>query len=234
MSQFSDLVLEGSYLYYEKDSSFSEENFKFFQSAENQSFSVKAEVLSRVESGELLKILINYEMDNHFHPLQVKIERSIGNMYSQELYRVDSADQQLYYTFQNSEMTQEFTRSISTKHYIAAPAVSTSAFFTLSKKFDATGRTPINFISTDNEWTYTAPPTEKIVYAEYKFREASDFKLDGATLPANQLCLYEFDSMNSYAEQPVDLFLSKHYSLPYQMSHGNQKIIIKKLKKHAI
>lgn len=234
MSQYTDLVLEGTYFYYHKESNYSEENFKFYQSSENQALTVKAEVLSRVDSGEFLKILISYEMDNHFHPLQVKIERSIGNMYSQELYRIDPADQLLYYTFQNHEMTQEFTRSINAKHYIASPAVSTSALFTLSKKFDATGRTPINFISSDNEWTYSAPPTEKIVYAEYKFREISDFKLDGTNLPASQLCLYEFDSMNSYAEQPVDLFLSKHYSLPYQMGQGDQKVVIKRLKKHTI
>lgn len=232
MSQNAEIVLEGSYLYYQKDVNYSQENFKLVQQSDGQSFHIHAEILSRIETGEFLKILVRYEMNQHFVPLFVRIEKSIGNKYAQEVYKVDPATQELHYSFQNSQTTQDFTRSFNAKHYLTSPAVSTAAMFTLSRKFDATGRTPVVFVSSDNDWTYAGPPTEKVVYAEYKARELSDFKLHGNSLSASHLCLYEFDASSAHPETPVDLFLSKHYSVPYELIQGDQKIVIKNLKKH--
>ena len=232
MSQSAEILLEGSYLYYQKDVNYSQENFKLLHVPDAQSFHIYAEILSRIETGEFLKILVRYEMNQHFTPLFVRIEKSIGNKYAQEVYKVDLANGELQYTFQNSQSTQEFSRSFNAKHYLTSPAVSTSAVFTLSRKFDATGRTPIVLLSSENEWTYAGPPTEKIVYAEFKARELSDFKLHGNTLSASHLCLYEFDARDAQVEQPVDLFLSKHFSVPYEMVSGDMRVVIKNLKKH--
>lgn len=199
-----------------------------------QSYHIYAEILSRIETGEFLKVLVRYEMNNHFIPFFVRIEKSIGNKYAKEEYKIDLSNLELHYSFQNAQTQQEFRRSVSAKHYLTSPAVSTAAMFSLSKKFDATGRTPIVFISSDNEWTYQGPPTEKIVYAEFKTREMADFRLHGNPLSASHLCLYEFDSSHASNEQPVELFLSKHYSIPYQLLHGNQKMITKTLKKNTL
>lgn len=232
MSQNAEILLEGSYLYYQKEVNYSQENFKLVLFPETQSYHVYAEVLSRIETGEFLKIIVRYEMNNHFTPLFCRIEKSIGNKYAQEVYKVDTANQELHYTFQNSQTTQEFTRPFSAKHYLTSPAVSTSALFTLSRKFDATGRTPVVLMSSSNDWTYEGPPTEKVIYAEFTTRELPDFKLHGNLLSASHLCLYEFDSSHAIAESPVELFLSKHYAIPYQLLHGEQKVIIKNLKKN--
>jgi hypothetical protein len=231
MSQNAVILLEGSYLYFDKDVNYSQENFKLVHLPEQQAFHIQAEILSRIETGEFLKILVRYEMNQHFTPTYVRTEKSIGNKYAQETYKIDTTDQTLKYTFQNSQTTHDFTKSISSKHYLTSPAVSTAALFTLTKKFDATGRTPITLISSDNEWSYAGPPTEKVVYAEFKTRELSDFKLHGSPLSAAHLCLYEFDASQAGHEQPLDLFLSKHYSIPYQLLQGDQKMIIKNLKR---
>jgi hypothetical protein len=232
MSKNVEIILEGSYLYYEKEVNYSQENFKLVQDADSQTYQIYSEILSRIETGEFLKILVKYEMNYHFLPTFVRIERSIGNKYAEEVYTIDQTELLLHYTFRNSNTTQEFQRSISAKHHISTPAVCTSAIFTLSKKFDATGRTPVIIIGSDNDWTYRGPPSEKIIYADYLMREMNDFQLNGNSLSASHLGLYENDASHATGESPVELFLSKHYSVPYKLLHEDQKIVIKKLKRN--
>lgn len=233
MSSTAEILLEGSYQYFDKSVNYSQENFKFVQ-LESQNYLVHAEILSRIETGEFLKILINYEMNQHFVPFMVRIEKSLGSKYAQELYRLDLTTQELHYTFQTSQHVQEFKKIVNSKHYLTSPAVSTAAMFSLSKKFDATGRTPIVLISSDNDWTYQGPPVDKVIYAEFKTREMLDYKLNNNTLSASHLCLYESDAAHAGGDQPVELFLSKHYAIPYQLIHGDQKFNIKHLKKNTI
>ncbi len=233
MSNNAEIILEGTYQYFEKEVNYSHENFKLVYLPDEQSYHIYAEVLSRIETGEFLKILVRYEMNSHFLPGFVRIEKSIGNKYALETFEMDSTNLELKYEFQNSQGTQEFKRAISAKHYITSPAVSTSAIFSLSKKFDATGRTPVILIGSDNEWTYSGPPTEKLVYADFKARDLADFKLRGNLLSASLLCLYEHDSSHADLEDPVEIYLSKHYSIPYMLSNGDLKVEISKLKKNS-
>jgi hypothetical protein len=233
MTTNAEILLEGSYLYFSQETNYSQENFKLVQFPDNQSFHIYAEILSRIENGEFLKIMVRYEMNQHFHPLFVRIEKSLGNRYSQEVFKYDPRSQELHYTFQNSQKTQEFKRILNSKHYITSPAFASSVIWTLSKKFDATGRTPVTLVSTQNMWDYEHPPEEKLVFAEFKTRELPDFRINNASLSASHLCIYENDSSSASVEAPVEIFISKHYAIPYQMIHGDQKIVIKNLKKNT-
>jgi hypothetical protein len=232
MADIAEILLEGSYLYYQDDTNYSQENFKLVEHKELQTYHLFAEILSRIETGEFLKILVRYEMNQHFMPYLCRIERSIGSKYSQEVFKFDLPAGELHYTFQNSQGTQEFTKSINSKHYLSTPAFSTTTLFSLSKKFDATGRTPIVLLSTNNDWSYKGPPEEKIIYGDHNPREVIDFIVNGNTLQGTLLRLYENDSTHASSETPVEFYLSKHFNLPYQMISGNQKIVIKNLKKN--
>lgn len=232
MSQNAEILLEGSYLYYQNDVNYSQENFKLVHLTDEQSYHVYAEILSRMETGEFLKILVRFEMNQQYVPQFMRIEKSIGNKYAQEVFKVDTSAQELHYTFQNTQITQDYKRNITAKHHLASPAVSTSALFTLTKKFDASSRTPVILLGSDNEWGYLGPPTEKTIYAEYKNRDMVDFKLNNTSLPASHLCLYETDASHANSEGMVDMFLSKHYAIPYQVVQGEHKIIVKNLKRN--
>jgi hypothetical protein len=232
MSQNAEILLEGSYLYYENNVNYSQENFKIVHMAELQIYHVYSEILSRIETGEFLKILVHYEMNHHFFPYFARIERSLGNKYSQEVLTFDLPANELKYTFQNSQGTQEFTKNVNNKHYLTTPAIATSTLFTLSKKFDATGRTSISLISTPNDWTYKGPPEEKVVFADHNSRETVDFVVNNKTLSGSLLRIYENDSTGPVQDSPVEFYLSKHFNLPYQMTSGTQKIVIKNLKKN--
>lgn len=231
MSTLPEILLEGSYLYYQKEVNFSQENFKLVRFPDNHNHHIYAEILSRIENGEFLKIIVRYEMDAHFHPTFVRIEKSLGNRYAQEVYKFDINAQEMNYTFQNTQTTQDYRRSLGAKHYLTSPAFSTASIFTQTKKFDATGRTAVTLLSSENEWEYVKPPEEKVIFAEYKNREVLDFKINNASLSASHLCLYEFDTSSSAQENPVEIFVSKHYGIPYQLTQGDLKIVIKDLKK---
>ena len=231
MSTNAEIIIEGEYLYFQKEVNYSQENFKLVSFPDTKTFHIYAEILSRIENGEFLKVVVDFEMNQNYLPTFVRIEKSLGNRYSQEILNFDLSTQELKYVFQNSRGTQDFTRPLTAKHYLTSPAFSTSAIFTLSKKLDATGRSPISFIGSQNDWSYEHPPEEKIVYAEFKSREIPDFKLNNTPLSASHLCLYEFDTSAMTTEIPVEIFLSKHYGLPYQLIHGDQKIVIKNLKR---
>jgi hypothetical protein len=232
MTPKAEIVLEGSYLYYKGAVNYSQEEFKLVHFSDAEVFHFYAEILSRLETGEFLKILVRYEMNNQFIPTLVRVEKSLGNKYALETYKTDTSNYELNYTFQTNQKVQDFKKNISSKHYLTSPAVCTSAIFTLSKKMDANSRSSLYLISSGNDWTYNAPPMEKTVFAEFKSRDYNEFHLHGNTLSASHLCLYEKDINQGPEEAPVELYLSKHYSVPYQINHGDQKIVIKNLKKN--
>ncbi len=227
-----NILLEGSYFYFEKGSNYSQENFKLIQTLDKQNYQVLSEVLSRVETGEFLKINVSYEMNAQYLPLHVRIEKSIGNNYSLENFHIDHGARQLHYIFETATSQQEFHRPITSRHYLAAPSFATSCLFTLSKKFDAIGRTPVVLLSSANDWSYQAPPNEKIVYADWKIKDMDDFSLDDAELSASHLVVYQNDSTNADIEQPVSFYVSKHFGIPYQMIHGDREIRVQNLKKN--
>jgi len=232
MSINDEIILEGSYQYFQKDVNYSQENFKLIHAPETKNYYISAEILSRIETGEFLKVMVRFEMNGHFNPIFVRIEKILGSQYSQETFNFDLIAQELKYTFKNSISSQDFTRSLSTKHYLGSPAFSTSAIFTLTKKLDATSRTPIPLINSQNDWIYESPPQEKVIYAELKAKDVLDFKLNNTPLSASHLCLYEFNEASS-SDNPVDIYVSKHYAIPYQLIHGDQRIVIKNLTKNG-
>jgi hypothetical protein len=233
MKEKIELLLEGSYLYYKNEVNFSQENFKLVQLPEQGQFHVYAEILSRLETGDFLKLLIRYEMTNQFIPYFVSIQKSVGNKSAKETYKCDHHTQELRYSFETPDSTQELKKSHNSKHYLTSPAFSTAAMWTLSKKMDATGRTALTVMSSSNEWNYQGPPSEKIIYSKFKSRELIDYKLNNTSLNAAHLCLFEEDSSHTSSENVVDLYISKHFAIPYQLVHGDLKINILKLKKHT-
>lgn len=231
MLQNSELILEGSYVYLQKDVNYCQENFKLLQTLDNGNYHLHAEILSRIETGEFLKLFVRYELTSAFVPLQLRLEKSIGNRFAEEIFAIDPVEHELNYTFKSSQGTHEFKRPYNNaKHQLASPAFCTSILFTLNKKMNATGRTPVILVSSSNEWTYEKPPGDQLIFAEFRAREVKDFQLNNNHLSASHLCLYEHDSTSSENEVPVDVFVSKHHNIPYLMTHEDRKIVIKTLK----
>lgn len=228
----AEILLDGTYKYFSGQNSYCQENFKLVRNLEEGSFQVHSEILSRIESGELLKILVKYEMNQSFHPVMARIERFLGAHYSHELFLVDISSHELHYTFETSGQTQEFKAPFNMKHYLSTPAFSTSCLFLQSKKLDTASRTPVTFVSSSNIWKYEAPPFERVVFAETLVHEGSEVIIDGKALNATQVQFFEESASNPQVDVPAQFFISKHFSIPYQMTQGELKIEIDHLKKH--
>jgi hypothetical protein len=198
--------LEGEYNYVEKERNYCQETFKLVLNTENNHYIVLSEIFSRMDSGELLKINVRYEMNQYYFPINVKITRSLGKKFAQETFFLDTTSQTLRYHFQNDTRDQNFSMPATTKHYIS-------------------------MITSKNIWDYVAPPEDQIIYADFKTRELTDFKINKTELSAMLLHLYQGDSNSPYHEEPTQIYLSKHYNIPYQLIHGDQQILVKSLKK---
>lgn len=231
MGEQIQIILEGEYNYVEKERNYCQETFKLIHSHETDHYIILSEIFSRMESGELLKVNVRYEMNPYYFPINVKISRSLGKKFAHETFLLDTNTLALNYNFQNGSTSQDFVTQTSNKHYISSPAFATAALFTLSRKFDATGRTPVSMITTNNIWDYQGPPEDQIIYADFKTRELTDFKINKTELSAMLLHLYKNDTNSIIPEEPVEVYLSKHYNLPYQLVHGDQQILVKSLKK---
>lgn len=228
----AQILLEGSYHYFSGEDQYCQENFKFIQNIETQSYQIHSEILTRIESGEFLKVLVTYEMNQSFLPVMSRIERSLGKHYSHELYKLDVTSHELHYTFQTPSHTQEYKTSFNIKHYLTSPAFATSCLFLQTKKIDTVSRTPVTLLSSQNSWTYEKPPHEKVVFAEYKTHEAGQVNIGGKDLIATQISFYEQDASGPLTDEPANFFISKYFSVPYQMIQGDQKIVINHLKKN--
>lgn len=231
MTEKKEILVEGEYDYLNKNQLYCQESFKLVKSSETDHHVLFSEIFSRVDTGELLKVNVRYEMNQYFYPVHVKISRAIGKKFAQEIFDLDVSAQTLHYNFKNDSMSQDFIMPAANKHYIASPAFATTALFTLTKKFDSTGRTAVAIISSDNIWSYEGPPMDRVIYADFKTHELSDYKLNHTELSAMLLHLYKGDSTGIYHDEPVQLYLSKHYNLPYQLIQGDQQIVVKSLKK---
>lgn len=225
-----DLVLEGSYSYSEAGLFYSQENFKLLSYPSSQILQMKAEVLARTEVGEFLKIMVNLEMNNHYLPVSMTIERSLGKRFSLESFKVDLLRLETSYLFKNSESEQEHKKPYNIRSYLTSPAISTSALFCLTKKWDLTGRTPIVLVNSDNSWTYQGPPTDKTVYGDFHSGDLHKLEINGQSHVASHLSLYEHDSLSKQSEQPVNFYLNKQYGIPYQVITGDRKIVLTKFK----
>ena len=226
----NELLLDGSYEYFSKGVLYAQENFSLYRIPDQKNYELIAEVFSRLENGELLKVNVKMSLNSQYYPTYLSVENSLGDKYTYETFHVDLLDQRLKYVFKNKNFSHDYNQSFDSKRYLTSPAFSTSCLFTLTRNFDATGKTILTFINSTNEWEYQSNPSEKIVYAEYKARTLTDYSLHGSTHHASHVCLYESDEDIS----GVDIYISKHYGIPYELIDNDLNIKIKNLKKHEV
>ncbi len=226
-------LFEGGYEYFENDKKYSQESFEVFRNDDTGGFMFQSEILSRVKSGEFLKIYVDYAMNFKLKPLKVTVTRHLGQLFSIEDYDLDPNNHTMVYTFtDNKEVFEQVAKPVPQRCSISTPAFLTSTFFTNSGKFSALGRTPMQMIISDNEWVYNDPPREKSVYAEFINSESDSLVINDQKLKATKCQVYQHDTSESVQETPIIFHVSKFMGMPYMMESGsNLKIIIKNLKK---
>lgn len=224
-------IFDGAYSYLENDVPYSQENFQVYKNVEKNFLVYKAEILTRVPSGEFLKINCHYEVNTFWAPQKVIIEKTLGESFAIETFTPDHDNQVLVYDFTNNGGTQTYSRNIVTRYQITTPAISTSMLCSQTKKFDSLSRNAYILVSASNGWEYEKPFVDKSVFIEYKTHENTEIKVNGTTLTCTKCVMYQNDSHHHSSELPSTFYLSKHLGIPYKIESDKIKIEIKYLNK---
>lgn len=208
-------ILQGKYNYLSQNKIYSEENFKVFkEDGKNANFLFESEVLSRVKTGEFLKIYVKYKVTRNFDPMEISITRQMGDKESIESFTVDEKTKNYHYKFVGTESTQTFDKIFASRPHVATPAFLTSMMMTNQKRLDPVQRTAYNVITSQNFWNYDSPFEEKVIYAELQSLEPKEIEINKKEVKATHCKLLQ-DNMGTHSEDGHDVFLSKHFNIPY-------------------
>lgn len=217
-----DKIWEGKYHYLNKGQHYSEENFEVLkEEARSPSYEVKAEVLSRVSTGEFLKIFVHYKLSPQFDPTYVQIHRALGENESFETFGINQTERKINYTHKNKLQTNSIEIMPNGRFHISTPAFITTLLCTLARKVDPVQRTPYSLIVSDNVWNYTKRLYERAIYMELMSSNMVDLKIGKNELQANHYNMFQNDKSSSSKEEGVPFYVSKHFGIPYKATFAD-------------
>lgn len=214
---FSEKILEGKFLYFKNGNQYSEEFFSVEREDKaNGNYTFSSEILSRVTTGEFLKIYTDYELTFNMDPLNVRVKRSLGKSKSTERYFIDQKDKNVTYTFDGRNGYHDYEKIVNGKFHIATPSFCTSALMTLMRKIDPVQPTPYTILTSQNFWEYHAPFQENIIFIELKSHEPEIITINNNELSATLCHFYKDDRDSKTPATPTAFYISKHFSIPYK------------------
>ncbi len=208
-------IYKGSYRYIHEKRNYSDERFSVYKNFDTQEITFVSEIVSRVANGEFLKINVIYTINLKHEPLNVIVEKFLGNHYSKETFTPDKNSHQLVYEFEGEGGKKSMRVQTPAKYHIATPAICTAMIFTKAKKYDPTILNSYYVISSDNVWEYQKSIESKLVY----FRCDNIHVQEEVTINKKTLSGTKFDVFLEEKDNPdkITYFLSKHFAIPYQV-----------------
>jgi hypothetical protein len=221
---YQEKIIEGKFNFYNENQRYCEEFFSLYQDASSPqgSFTFNSEILSRVETGEFLKIYVDYELSYQFEPINLRIKRSLGAKKSTERYAINQKDKTIQYQFSSKFGSGDHERAINGKFHLASPSFASSFAMTQHKKPDPVHRTPYVSITSPNIWKYEGPFVEGMVHVELVNSEPKTIKLrDGREVQAVHFKIFDEDRLSNPHGEGHDFFISKYYQIPYKAEFKN-------------
>jgi hypothetical protein len=226
----NEKIYEGGYTYFRDGQKYSEETFDVFKDdSVHQFHTFSSQVITRVKTGELLKVNVDYQCNKHFEPIQVRIKKSMGNNYVTERYNFDVKEKLLRYNFESETQNESYEKVIQGRFAIATPAFLTNMLMLETKKLDPINKTEYLIVTANNTWQYEGPFVEQRLYAELKDREA-ELKINKTDLKSTLIHVYDEAQVNANAHAGIEYYISNHISLPYQANFGELIVQINHLK----
>lgn len=228
-----DKVIEGKFNYFLDGSQYTQEEFRVFKDANAKAnLNFEAEVTSRVKTGEFLKVACQYRFTSKFVPIKCSITRSMGENTSEEIFLFDDKTKNVSYEFNANGKTKRHEKVITSKPHVAAPCFSLSMLMVNAKKIDPVQRTPYTLLSTQNIWDYHGPFVEQEIYLELQELEPIKINIDGKQLKATHCKILQVNDKGTIIDGGDDVYLSKHYYIPYYGKFKNDLTIKIETLKH--
>lgn len=223
-------IYKGALNYLQNGSLYAEETFEVFRDNKEFSLNYISQMVSRVSTGELLKISVDYTVNKDWTPIRVIIKRILGPRESEEKYEYNVKSNHISYSFKAGATNQTFSLSTPPKFFISAPSGVTASLFVKSKKIDNTADNYYTFYMSENVWEFNGPPQPKSVILIKPSTTVDEIMVEGKSLQATSYKIYEEDDFDEKAEGErvtrfVTLYVSKHVNIPYKVESSDGNIV---------
>lgn len=214
-------IYRGAYDYFRGKDKYCEETFDVYENEKGQFYKFDAKITSRVSTGELLNVSVEYVMSYKFVLMNVEINKNLGNQKSTEIYFFDPKENNLLYKFIGTDSEKEEIMPITYKFFVSSPAACTSMLFMKTKKFNSTSKNNYNIISSFNTWSFEKLPQPIGISLERITANKDTVKVGGSNLSAFRYRLIEDSGTpqgnSSKNERPpqLDIHISSHLTIPY-------------------
>jgi len=229
-----DVVLRGAYSYHKNEIIYAEEEFEVWKDLKTTSHSFFSKLTSRVATGELLSIYVDYQVNKEFIPQKVFIEKVMGTEVVTETYKFNDKSNLITYVHQSKTGNIEEKFTTTPKFTIASPCTATSCIYLKSKKEDTAGRNNYTLIQSFNNWSFEEKPKFKNIILSRVGLTAKAINIQGKNLQAVEYkIIEEFENPDltlKNQKNSISAFVSRYITVPYMVkSTDGIKVQIKYL-----
>jgi len=229
-------IFRGAFNYFRGNYLFGEESFEVFKDEKDMSLTFVSELLSRAQTGELLKINCTYTMNKDFNPSHVLIQRTLGTKTATEEFTIKSNN--MKYFLRSGDDVVERDLTTPPKFFIAAPVTGGSLMFIPQKKMDASNKTFYTIFVSHNTWEFSKEIESTSIVIEKVGLTSEKITIDGQEVDATRYRFYDQEEMSQLMKTKKEaatpnyllLFMSKHLAIPYVVENKDgTKIKVKYL-----
>lgn len=225
-----DKVYRGAYNYYKGEKMYAQEEFEVYKDRKELGLTFFAEFHSRVATGELLKIYLDYTLTKEFIPVKLQLEKTLGEHIVKEYFDYNSRTNKLDYIFIGKDTQTHKEIQVPPKFSISTPVTSTSMLFLRTKKEDTTAKNYYQVLSSTNQWSYKEDPFPQTMAAERTALAQEHINIEGQSVTATQYKVWDYrdiEKVDDLESVPYALAsMSKYVSLPYKIYSPSESIKI--------
>jgi hypothetical protein len=209
-------IYRGAYNYMRNTNVYCEETFEVFKEKNDSGMLFSSQLISRVATGELLNITVDYKINKDYLPTTVIINKVLGNENVVEIFSFNSKKNIINYSFENSEGSKSVDLNTTPKFFISTPSIATSMLYLRSKKFDSTGKNYFNVLSSSNQWSYENDPEFNAIAVERKTLTSESRNFEGSQLQGVEYRIEQHSEEEPIESPPfIKCFVSQHITIPY-------------------
>jgi len=229
-----DKVYRGAYNYYKGDNLYAEEEFEVYKDRKELGMTFFGELHSRVATGELLSVYLDYTLTKDYIPQKLIIEKTLGKEVVKEVFAFNPRTNVIDYIFISNRGQEHVEVLVPPRFGITTPLSCTSMLFLKSKKEDTTAKNYFQVLSVKNQWRYEHAPYQQSIVAERTALAAENLNLEGQSVPATPYKMWDASDLEKEDDDSTPPFstvqISKHSTIPYLIrSQDGLKIQIKYL-----
>lgn len=213
-------VYRGTYHYFQDGQEFTTEIFDVFLLDAKAGYLLKTETLTRLKTGDFLKIMVSYQINSKFLPSDVIIEKQLGMLKVKEVFKTNFQEQKIQYTFQRGDKIHNSEIPAPGIFQISTPSVAFSLLCTKARKPDYNVRNRYMVVKSENTWEFVGPPEVGEIFLELPSNPSTVIYMGDIELNATVFNIFSSENKGSKGEEekPVTYYLSDHLAIPYRIT----------------